>query len=96
MILTDAAKAAVTNRANVSNIGFPGSDVQAVNQNKAIAELCAVADVDADEARAAARQAVTTVGGHIESQRREGGLAAGRMPVHINDVWWVPRDALHD
>jgi DNA-binding FadR family transcriptional regulator len=95
VILSDAAKAAVTNRANVSNIAPPG-DVQAVNGHKAIAELCEAADVDADEARAAAREAVAAVGGRIEPQRRRGGLATGRMRTHINEVWWVPRNALHD
>lgn len=95
MILSDAAKAAVTNRANVSNIAPPG-EVQAVNEHQAIAEVCTVAGVDADEARSAAREAVAAVGGHVERRRRDGGLAAGRMRTHIFEVWWVPRDALHD
>lgn len=95
MILSDAAIAAVTNRANVSNIAPPGN-VQAVNEHKAIAELQAVAGVDSDEARSVSRVAVVAVGGRIESQRRRGGLAAGRMRTYVNEVWWVPRDALHD
>jgi hypothetical protein len=95
VILSDAAKAAVTNRANVSNIAPPGN-VQAVNEHKAIAELRTVAGVDDDEAQSAAREAVAAVGGRIESQRRRGGLAAGRMRTYVNEVWWVPRDALHD
>jgi hypothetical protein len=95
VILSDAAIAAVTNRANVSNIAPPGN-VQAVNEQKAIAELRETAGVDTDEARVAAREAVTAIGGHIESKRRQGGSAAGRMRTYHSEIWWVPRDALRD
>jgi hypothetical protein len=93
VILCEAAKCAVTSRANVSNIAPPG-EVQAVNEHKATAEIREVTGVDGDEARAAARKAVIETGGRIEQRRHRSGLAAGRTRIRHREVWWVPRAAV--
>jgi hypothetical protein len=81
--LAEAAASAVTLRANVSNIAPPGSELQPVNDHKAVAELCVIAGVDAEEARAAAREAVDAVGGQVETRANlhtERQLAATATP----------------
>jgi hypothetical protein len=93
--LSEAAISAVTNRANLSSFAPPGQ-VLAVNDQKAIDELCTTAGIDGDEARAAARKAVLAIGGSVEKRQKRGGLATGRMRVHHFDVWWVPKSAVGD
>jgi hypothetical protein len=92
--LREAASAAVTNRSNMSSFAPLGSQARAVNEHKALAEICQAASVNDDEARTAAREAVSKIGGHIERRSYPGGLAAGRMRVHHRETWWVPVGAL--
>jgi hypothetical protein len=92
--LLEAANAATTNRSNMSGLAPFGSSMRAVNQHKALAEICDAADVKDDEARGAARDAVSNVGGRVEARSYRGGFAAGRVRIRHRETWWVPLDAL--
>lgn len=94
MTLPETAIAAVTKPSNMSSFAPLGSSARAVNEHKVVAEICEVTGVSQDEGRKAAREALAEVGGHVERRRQRGGIAAGRMRVHLKEVWWVPRDAL--
>lgn len=94
MSLQEAASAAVTNRLNMSSFAPAGSQARAVNEHKALAEICKVADAGRDEARVAAKAAVTAAGGLIEQRRYKGGIRAGRMRMRHHEVWWMPADVL--
>jgi hypothetical protein len=61
-----------------------------LTNTRRIAEIREVADVDGDGAQAAAREAIEAVGGQIEKRCHTGGIEAGRMRVHHNEVWWCP------
>jgi len=92
-VILQAAIDAVTDAANVSPFVVPGG-VRAVRSNAVLDELRRVEGLGAKAAERVAREAVIHVGGHVTARTRRGGLAAGRMRVHHDEVWWVPRSVI--
>jgi hypothetical protein len=89
-----AAIDAVTDPANLSAFGFPGASMRAVRSSAVVDELRKAEGLSASEAKRRGREAVAHVGGQVETRSRPGGLAAGRMRVRHEEVWWVPRSAI--
>jgi hypothetical protein len=94
-VIPDTAIEAVTWARNMSAFGDHSGSLQAVRRNEVVAELRELEGLSEKAARQLGREAVQHVGGEVEPVIRRGGIAAGRMRSHADEVWWVPRSAIH-
>jgi hypothetical protein len=92
---TDAALAAVTNPDNLA-MGGSGDALRALRQDRVVDELCEAEGVEAGEAKALALDAISHLGGRIDT-KHSGGLRPGSITRRLADVreeWLVPASAI--
>src|SRR4029077_19396849 len=88
--LTEAAVAAITNPGNVAQFQTSGRELRALRDHDVVREIRDATGVTENDARAAARNAIAELGGHIGWPKGPVQIAGRLSRFHRNEIWWVP------